>query len=370
MKLVATQPLDSFPIDLAAVAEDLVVLTFRDGDAVLDRYDSRLSRVWQRQLGTKALALKVVHGNLWVLAPDGVLVVGDNGEPLVRFPVQRRDGLQLAAFGSTGDGCLFAWEPAGAQLRCPVIERVDAVGTTLWATNLQVRDVEDSGVTEMSAADGWKPRPMAPWKPQTWRTTSQELLISDDAALACYTEMPRSGIGYGYVVALADGALRFTTKTGPISEVAPLGAGAFLIGYQGYGAFETLRYERDGRISDRWASHGYYLPGGQIRVIEMENVLPSKMHLARLLPGSVVEKGAWLDGYYTSRPFQGPGGATYFFRQGAVVAARDLSIDERLELAVDDGLFSTAAVGGEQGFYFAYSKTGLPGGVRLVRIDL
>jgi hypothetical protein len=59
----------------------------------------------------------------------------------------------------------------------------------------------------------------------------------------------------------------------------------------------------------------------------------------------------------------------YFFRQGAVLATRNLSIDERLEVAaLDDGLFSTAAVGRERGFYFAYSKAGAPGSTNLVRI--
>src|SRR6476619_5754152 len=36
MKLVASQPLDRFPTDLAEVADDIVVLTARDGDAVLE----------------------------------------------------------------------------------------------------------------------------------------------------------------------------------------------------------------------------------------------------------------------------------------------------------------------------------------------
>ena len=132
----------------------------------------------------------------------------------------------------------------------------------------------------MSADEGWKPRPMDPWSPETWFTTSRTLSFSGDAVLACFSEMPRSGIGFGYVVSLTDGALRFTTKIGPISEVAPLGGGAFSVGYQGYGAFETLRYDRDGHVREQWASHGYYLVGDGIRVIELENTPPSKMHLA------------------------------------------------------------------------------------------
>jgi hypothetical protein len=183
--------------------------------------------------------------------------------------------------------------------------------------------------------------------------------------------MPSSGIGFGYAVSLTDGALRFTTRTGPLSEVAAIGGGAFLVGYQGYGAFETLRYDRDGRVAERWASHGYYLVGDGVRVIELENTRPSRMHLVRLLPGGAVAKGEWLDGYYTSRPLLGADGTAYFFRKGAVFAARDLSIDERLVLtAPDHGLFSTAIAGGERGFYLAYTPGGGRAGATLVRIDL
>jgi len=372
MKLVASQPLDRFPTDLAEVADDLVVLTARDSDAVLERFDAQLSRVWRNHLGTGAIALLAVQGTPWVLAPDGAWAVGEQGELVARVPIRPRDGMRPAAFAPVDDGFVFAWHhDAGAPMRPPVVERVDAAGTVLWSAILPVGAVGYSGVVQMSAADGWKPRPMAPWMPETWFATSRKLPVSANSALACYTEMPRSGIGHGYAVALADGALRFTTKTGPVSEVAPLGGGAFLVGYQGYGAFETLRYEPDGRVSDRWATHGHYLAGDRVRVVELENVLPSKMHLARLLPGGGVEKGAWLDGYYTSRPFRGPDGAAYFFRHGAVLAARDLSIDERLELAAPGGgLFSTVTVGGERGFYFAYSKAGEPGSTSLVRIAI
>jgi hypothetical protein len=83
-----------------------------------------------------------------------------------------------------------------------------------------------------------------------------------------------------------------------------------------------------------------------------------------------VTKGEWLDGYYTSRPLLGADGTAYFFRKGAVVAARDLSVDERLVLtAPHDDLFSTAIAGGQQGFYLAYSQAG-SAGASLVRIDI
>jgi hypothetical protein len=170
--------------------------------------------------------------------------------------------------------------------------------------------------------------------------------------------MPRSGIGFGYVVSLTGGALCFPTKMGPISEVAPLCDGTFLVGYQGYGAFETLHYGPDGAVRERWNSHGYYVIGDEWRVIELENVLPSKMHLARLDAGGLVTRGDRLEGYYTSRPWCSPDGTVYFFRRGELLAARGLAITGRLVLeAPETGLYATRIVARGPSLYFAYTRS-------------
>jgi hypothetical protein len=263
----------------------------------------------------------------------------------------------LSAFAPVADGFVFAWQHSGSTMRPPILERVNLDGTVAWSVTLPVGAIGYEGVAQMRADEDWKPRPLDPWVPETWFSTSRQLSISGDAVLACFTEMPRSGIGLGYVVSLADGTLRFRTRTGPITEVASLGEGAFLVGYQGYGAFETLHYDRDGGTPDQWPTHGYYLTGSDLRVIELTNQLPSTMHLARLLPGGTVEQGAWLDGYYTSRPHRGADGADYFFRKGAVLSARGLSISARLVLtAPDERLHPTRIVGTDQSLYFAFTK--------------
>jgi hypothetical protein len=371
MKFITSRQLDRFPTDLSTVADNVLVLTSRDESTFLEAYDAELAPLWSKRLEGSAAALLAVKGTPWVLDTEGVWACGDGGECLLRVRMPPREGMRLSAVGSVDDGFVLAWQhDIRAPMRPPILERVNSDGALRWSVALPVGSIGHEGVRQMSADEGWQPRPMDPWIPDTWFSTSRTLPVSDDAVLACFSEMPRSGIGFGYVVSLRDGALRFTTQTGPISEVAPSGAGAFLVGYQGYGAFETLHYDRDGRVSERWASHGYYLVGDGVRVIELENTLPSKMHLARLLPGGVVTKGEWLDGYYTSRPLLGADGTAYFFRKGAVLAARDLSIDERLVLtAPHDGLFSTAIAGGEQGFYLAYTQAG-SAGASLVRIDM
>jgi hypothetical protein len=372
MKLVASRQLDRYPADLTTVDDKVVVLTSRDEATFLEAYDAHLVPVWSKRLEADAVALLAVDRTPRVLDSEGAWTCGDGGHCLARVRVSPREGMRLSAFGPVENGFVFAWQhDIRTPMRPPILERVNSDGTILWSVTLPVGSVSYEGVVQLSPDEGWKPSPMDPWIPHTWFSTSQTLPVSGDAVLVCFSDMPSSGIGFGYVVSLTDGALRFTTQKGPISEVAPIGEGAFLVGYQGYGAFETLHYDRDGRVPERWASHGYYLVGDGIRVIEMENRLPSKMHLVRLLPGGTVTKGEWLDGYHTSRPLLGADGTAYFFRKGAVMAARDLSIDEQLGLtAPDDGLFSTAIAGGEQGFYLAYTQVAGRTGASLVRIDL
>jgi hypothetical protein len=110
--------------------------------------------------------------------------------------------------------------------------------------------------------------------------------------------------------------------------------------------------------------------GADVRVIELENVLPSRMHLARLLPDGSVAKGTWLNGYYTSEPALLADGTALFFRHGALLAARDLAIDARLELAApDDGNLCTSIVTGDRSAFFALRRWQDDGLRRLVRVD-
>jgi hypothetical protein len=269
--------------------------------------------------------------------------------------------MHLSAFAQVVGGFVFVWQhDIRSPLRAPGLALVQDNGSMRWSCTLPVGDIAYRGVEEMRADEGWKPRPMDPWVPETWIVTSSKLAVSGDAVLACFSDMPQSGIGLGYVLSLADGEVRFTTQMGPISEFAPCDGGAFLVGYQGYGAFETLRYGPDGRVQARWPTHGYYvIRDDDVRVIELENTIPSKMHLVRLLPRGSLAKGAWPDGYYTSPPFLRGDGTLFFFRKGELLAARDLRIDERLAVCPpDDMVYSTAVVGDEQTIYFAYLQGG------------
>ena len=292
MELIATRQLASYPIALALLTGgDLLVLGARDKRASLDVYDTELKPIRSTRLDGPALAMvRAADGTFWVLDSAGALAVETQRADTTRVHCQPGEDMQLSAFALDDDDIVFASQHAtDAPMQPPRITRVSKDGTVRWSTTLPVRSVAHEGVVEMGRDTGWKPRPADPWMPETWLSTSRRLTVSGDALLACFSEMPRSGIGFGYVLSLSDGAIRFTTQQGPISEVAALSGGDFLVGYQGYGAFETLHYGRDGRIEGRWATHGHYaVAGDDIRVIEMENVLPSKMHLARIVDGGTV----------------------------------------------------------------------------------
>lgn len=93
MKFVASRQLDGFPIDLAAVGDDVVVLMTRDGTCALEAYDPRLAPVWNKQLDRGAVALLSAGGTPWVLDPAGAWACGGGGRCLARVGVPPRVGM-------------------------------------------------------------------------------------------------------------------------------------------------------------------------------------------------------------------------------------------------------------------------------------
>ncbi|MFB6516994.1 hypothetical protein [Streptomyces sp. NPDC056401] len=146
----------------------------------------------------------------------------------------------------------------------------------------------------------------------------------------------------GFVISWS-GETISATSPAPTGRKAIAGPGQFLIGSQGYGAFTTGRFGRDGAESARWAGHGAMLvdKNGSISGPELENHLPSRSRFRRLASDNTLVDGPALTGYYTSYPAMDCEGTMVFWRDGKLLAV-DADLAGRELFAMDD---SRAVIG-------------------------
>jgi hypothetical protein len=353
----------------------LHVLTRSADGLVLDEFDDRLRRVrriQRRDVGNAVRDVaRHVGGGHWLLTKEGARLLGPDLS--LSAPVREPDdhGLELQGIAVFGDDLLLVRQHSLDAAQAPgMLSRISADGEVRWSTRLPPTDLAHRGVVEMRADDDWQMRAAKPWQPTTWLLCSKSIPISEGRALLTFSETPRSGIGLGYVASLTDGQILYTTGKGPISEIAAHSDGRFLVGYQGYGDFKTLLYGRDGTVEDEWPSHGFYIVDGcDVQVVEMENVLPSKMRLARLEDGGRVRYGPKLGGYYTSKPLVREDRSLFFVRDGCIFLCRDLQVLETASISgANERTLGTAAVEIEAAVFVAVQVGGEAW--QLLRIDV
>jgi hypothetical protein len=236
-----------------------------------------------------------------------------------RVPLPRLDGARAWRFLPLSDGVLLGVDHDDRPDAAAVV-RLDDRGAVVWRAPTPPPATIGGYVSEMRREDGFQIRPMRPWEPVEWVIGLDDLRVSGDMALAHFAEMPRSGIGICYGIELATGRVEFATTPAPYQELAPaLEPGTFLLGVQGYGAFETRLVDRSGAVLTTWPSHGIALPGDPVRLLEMENSTSAQLHLATLRAGGRVDRGARLPGYYTSRVILAADGSAVFWRDDALV---------------------------------------------------
>ena len=119
-------------------------------------------------------------------------------------------------------------------------------------------------------------------------------------------------------------------------------------------------------MEGRRPARGHYVLTEGIRAIQQRC---SNAHLVRLLGDGTVATGDRLDGYYTSRPYCHTDGTFFFFRNGRLLAARDLSIDDQLNLSSRGPTFSTKIAAHGRSMFFAYFAVSDRYKTQLVRID-
>jgi hypothetical protein len=260
-------------------------------------------------------------------------VIGD--EQTIDLSEHLRKNEKVETFVILPDGFVVATSEQGTNgPEKPHVLRLTAAGDCVWTQSLPPTRVDHEEVVEMTGQSGWKSEPSPAWQPESWETIGTDaLVVSGDLLLASYFEY-RSGIGRHYCLSLDSGHFQWISSPSPTGYVATTAPGQFLIGRQGYGTFASLLRDSSHETLDKWKSHGMVVtqPDGNIGVVEMENVLPSRMRVARYEPGGEVVHGDPLTGYPTTHPVLSEDGRMAFFRDGRLlIANQDLTLTTVLE---------------------------------------
>lgn len=287
-------------------------------------------RMWERGWTLdrfRRLVLRIAaDGRPWVGVDNCLIEVDHDGRDRRRIEIGPDDRERLGSFLLAPDGfyaCLCRPGPPGSS--GPRVLMLDTSGSLNWMTTLPVGEIRYRGVVEMGVRTGWETKPMRPWRPESWEPVhgqgAEPLLLSGARLLASFFEFPRSGIGCSYGLDAASGELLWATEPAPTGTLAVAGRGRFYQGIQGYGAFETRLLGPDGTVLQRWESHGSLVidAKGQVRSVEMENCLPSRMRFVGLQDDGGVDGGLPLEGYDTTYPAISREGTVAFWRDGELI---------------------------------------------------
>ncbi|NUK03766.1 hypothetical protein [Streptomyces lunaelactis] len=289
-------------------------------------------------------------GTLWLAYPrdkggrtlEGILPDGSMGRTIL-LPCDT--GEEVAAFVVLNDGFCISWAGASRMLleaghqpsHPPRVARYTMEGHCVWSTPIGLGTVSHPGVVGMSAETDWEIQPVKPWAPRLVEAAySEPLLVSGDRIAASFTD-ESSGIGRTFFLDLVSGTVVGATNPAPSGRKAISGPGEFLIGSQGYGQFTMSRFDRNGRETSQWASHGAMTVDsyGTIRGPELSNSLAFKLQFRQLAPANELLDGPPLAGYYTSHPALDCDGTSVFWRDGKLLAV-DAEMTLHELFAMDD----------------------------------
>ncbi|WP_422107858.1 hypothetical protein [Winogradskyella sp.] len=195
--------------------------------------------------------------------------------------------------------------------------KVDLKGQIIWETPIPVNGISYEGVMEMRADNNWKAERKKDWSPENWLCLyNNEIIISDDSILVSYFEMPRSGIGKSYILDSKTGKIKWDSKPAPFESISCIGKGMFLLGHQGYGAFDTELISSEGELIDKWKSVGKTVVSKhkEIGLIEMDNSSASELYHSKLMGNGEVIRGSKIEGYYIIDPVLDHYGNMIFWR--------------------------------------------------------
>jgi hypothetical protein len=303
--------------------------------------------IWRREFdGHPGPPHASADGTVWIAhrGPAGhtFTEVGTDGSVLRSVTPEQEAHEHLGAFVLLPDGFCAAWLPAACSHLVPPggvsrVARHSDTGSTTWSTPLTLDQISFPGLVEMGVDTGWQLQPKKPWAPRTIDVDHWEpLLVSGDRVLAGVRDWS-SGIGVCTILDTGTGQIIATTEPAPHHHKAIAGPGQFLIGRQGYGAFSSALYDREGRATQTWPSHGMMLVDrhGTIRGPESENRLPSRSLFRVLNSDGSLRDGPALSGYYTAYPALDNDGNTVFWRDGKLLTI-DSDLQTRVLFAQED----------------------------------
>jgi hypothetical protein len=306
---------------------------------VLTAVDLGGNTVWHRTFPGHPYPPRVdADGTVWVAHHDGgsppaftLTAISVDGDVLRSVAMHHEPPEHLGAVVRMPDGFCAVWLSTSPHHRtnngAARLSRHGDVGDTAWSTPLPLTAVSFPGVVEAGETTGWQIQPKKAWTPSTLEVAHrQPLLVNHDRILAEISD-GGSGIGVCTIVDTATGCIISTTEPRPTGYKAIASPGQFLVGTQGYGAFSSTLYDRDGQPTQTWPSHGMMLidQHAAIRGPESENILPSRSRFRTLNPDGSMHDGPPLTGYYTTYPALDAHGTATFWRDGTLLA-----IDARL----------------------------------------
>ena len=357
------------PLAAAGAAGPVYVLTGTESGSVLHAVDLHGRRRWSRPVGARGGQMRIApDGGVWLAGDTALVETTPHGAPGREVDLPHAPDERIGTFVALADGFVVAWQ--STPYRRVRVERVDGSGARRWSTELPDAHLSDEGVVQMSAATGRRAEPEPPWRP---RDLSPErhagLLVSADRVLATYTDRS-SGVGMGFCLDLATGRLVWVTPPHPTGERAIAGPGAFLVGGQGYDAFSTRLYDRDGATVAEWPSQGGLLVSsrGRIRVVELTNDMSVTTRVRRLHRDGTMTDGPPLPGYYTVGPVLSGDGRAAFWRDGRLQTVdADLSVRTHCE-AEGEGVDRMLLLEGGR-LFFVLTEDWAKGENRLVIAD-
>lgn len=255
------------------------------------------------------------EGKCYVSFSNTIYEINENGTNEETFSLDLDGDQEIGSFVILNNSFVFSIH--GKNEPNAKVIKTDLQGTLEWGTKIPVSGIDYEGVVEARADNNWKIEPKKAWPAENWLCLlGNEIIVSKNTILVNYHEMPRSGIGKTYLLDLNSGKIKWDSKPAPFESVSCIGDGTFLIGHQGYGAFDTQLVNDSGEIIDNWKSVGATVisKDKEISLIEMDNSSSSKLYHSKLVGDGKVTRGSKIDGYYMIYPVLDHFGNMIFWR--------------------------------------------------------